>query len=265
MAVNSVIKHSVMPKDMFQAKMWKPEEVFIGDSAYHIVISPASKKNGAVQFHMAAMKDGEVQTFKDLNNTLYDITATKYIDELNERLCDALQNQIKWTHTGNHDIYVSYGDMKQWEEGTSAKETAIRIILMVKNVENMTPEEEKLLRKILKGELVEWMDSVIRDKPAIERTKQDYENDLVKVMDTSMLPHTKSSFNPIPLITVIGLAFAILGVFYAKYELFQVCAVVLSGYAGFRAYQRGQKEYMFVNVAVCLISVFFIYYGYVNA
>ena len=109
------------------------------------------------------------------------------------------------------------------------------------------------------------MDSVIRDKPAIERTKQDYENDLVKVMDTSMLPHTKSSFNPIPLITVIGLAFAILGVFYAKYELFQVCAVVLSGYAGFRAYQRGQKEYMFVNVAVCLISVFFIYYGYVNA
>ncbi|MBO4484520.1 MAG: hypothetical protein J5738_03935 [Lachnospiraceae bacterium] len=265
MAVNSVIKHSVMPKDMFQAKMWKPEEVFIGSSAYHVVISPASKKNGAVQFHIAALKDGEVQTFKDLNNTLYDITATKYIDELNQRLSDALQNQIKWTHTGNHDIYVSYGHTSQWEEGTSAKETPIRIIMMVKNVENMTPDEEKLLRKILKGELVEWMDSVISDKPAIEKTKQDYENDLVKVMDTSMLPHNKSSFNPIPLITLIGLAFAILGVFYAKYEIFQVCAVVLSGYAAFRGYQRGMREFAIVNGIVCAISLFFIYYGYVNA
>ncbi|MBO4697541.1 MAG: hypothetical protein J5643_09745 [Lachnospiraceae bacterium] len=265
MSVNSVVKHCVMPKDMYLAKMWKSENVVIGSATYQIVVSPASKKNGAVQFHVAALKDGEVLNFKDLNENLYDITIQKYLDELNERLSSAIESQIRWIHTGNHDIYVSYGGQEQWLDSDSPSETGIRIILMVKNVENMNPEEETKLRKILKGELVEWMETVIADKPAIRKTKEDYENDLVKVVDISMIPHDKTSFNPVPLMTVIGLAFAILGVFFSQYLFFQAGGLVVSAYAAFRAYQKGEKEFMIVNCCVCAISLYFIYAGYVNA
>ncbi|MBO4398914.1 MAG: hypothetical protein J5795_02165 [Lachnospiraceae bacterium] len=265
MSVNSVVNHCVMPKDMFNAKMWKAENVFAGNSTFDIVVSPASKKNGAIQFHIAALKDDSVVTFDDLNKTLYDVTVGKYFDELNDRLASAMESHVKWIHTGNHDIYVSYGGTEQWEENTSLKKQAIRLILMVKNVEKMNDQEELTLRKILKGELLEWMDSVILDRPAIEKTKQDYENDLVHLMDPSMLPHSKELFNPVPIITLVGIIFAILGVFYSKLLLFQVGALVLGAYAAYRSYQKGMREYTIINAIVCVISLYFIYYGYVNA
>ena len=265
MSVNSVVKHCVMPKDMYLAKMWKSENVVIGTSTYQIVVSPASKKNGAVQFHIAALKDGEVLTFKDLNSNLYDITIRKYIDELTERLSGVMESQVRWIHTGNHDIYISYGGLEQWTEEDAPSDTGIRVILMVKNVENMDPQAETTLRKILKGDLVEWMETVIMDKPAIQKTKEDYENDLVKVADISMIPHEKSSFDPIPIMTVLALAFSILGVFLSQLLVFQVIGMVIGAYTSFRAYQKGSKQVAVINGICCLISLYFVYYGYVNA
>ena len=265
MGLNSVVNHCVMPKDMYVAKMWKAENVFAGNSTYDIVVSPASKKNGAIQFHLAALKDGNVLTFEDLNKTLFEITVKKYFDELNDRLATAMGGHIRWVHTGNHDIYVSYGGTEQWDENESLKKTPLRIILMVKNVDKLSDQEEITLRKILKGELLEWMDSVIQDRPAIEKTKEDYENDLVRIMDTTMLPHNTDVFNPVPIITLVAIIFAILGVFKWSLLLFQVGSLVMSAYAAYRSYQKELKEYTIVNVVVCLVSLYFIYYGYVNA
>ena len=268
MGVNSVIKHCVMPKDMYNAKSWKSENVVIGTGTYQIVVSPAAKKNGAVQFHIAAMKDGAVLKFGDLNKNLYEVTVRKYLDELNDRLASAMESQIRWIHTGNHDIFVSYGSLEQWQDENQLADTDIRIILMVKNVESMNQIEETTLRKILKGELVEWMEAVLMDKPAIQKTKEDYENDIVKVMDISMLPHDSTSFNPVPVVTVLAMGFAILGVFFSSLLVFQVGALVMSAYAAFRAYQKEQNPMnplTIVNGVVCLISLYFIYYGYVNA
>ena len=265
MGVTSVVKHCVMPKDMYLAKMWKSENVVIGDTTYQIVVSPASKKNGAVQFHVAALKEGEVVTFENLNTNLYEVTVRKYLDELNERLSNVMEEQVRWIHTGNHDIYVSYGGREQWDESESPMQTGIRIILMVKNVENMDAQEEERLRKILKGELVEWMESVIMDKPAIQKTKADYENDLVRVVDISMIPHDKTVFNPVPIMTVLGLLLAILGVFFAEYQFFQVGAMIIAAYAAVRSHQKGEKTYMYLNAFVSAISLFFIYYGYVHS
>ena len=136
---------------------------------------------------------------------------------------------------------------------------------MVKNVDKLSDQEEITLRKILKGELLEWMDSVIQDRPAIEKTKEDYENDLVRIMDTTMLPHNTDVFNPVPIITLVAIIFAILGVFKSSLLLFQVGSLVMSAYAAYRSYQKELKEYTIVNVVVCLVSLYFIYYGYVNA
>ncbi|MBQ6106463.1 MAG: hypothetical protein IJL03_11100 [Lachnospiraceae bacterium] len=265
MSVNSVVKHCVMPKDMYLAKMWKSENVVIGTSTYQIVVSPASKKNGAVQFHVAALKDGEVVTFKDLNSNLYDITIRKYIDELTERLSNVMESQVRWIHTGNHDIYISYGGIEQWTEEDSPADTGIRLILMVKNVENMDAQEETTLRKILKGDLVEWMETVIMDKPAIQKTKEDYANDLVRVADISMIPHEKSSFDSVPIMTVLALLFSTLGVFFSQYLVFQVIGMVVAAYTAYRAYQKGAREIAIINGICCLISIYFVYYGYVNA
>lgn len=265
MGVTSVVKHCVMPKDMYLAKMWKSENVVIGDTTYQIVVSPASKKNGAVQFHVAALKDGEIVTFQDLNTNLYDVTVHKYLDELNERLSSVMEDQVRWIHTGNHDIYVSYGGQETWDDTASPMQTGIRIILMVKNVENMDEQEETRLRKILKGELVEWMESVIMDKPAIQMTKEDYENDLVRVVDISMIPHDKSTFNPIPIMTFLGLLLAILGVFFSEIQICQVGGMIIAAYTAFRSYQKGEMPFMYLNALVSAICLFFVYYGYVHS
>lgn len=265
MSVNSVVKHCVMPKDMYVTKMWKSEKVYIGESEYDICVSPASKKNGAIQFHIAALSGGEVVRFMDLNKSLLNVTIEKYLDELNTRLAKVLEQHIAWQNTGNHDLYISYGGIEQWEEGTSLKETGIRIILMVKNVQPMPDTEEKLVRKLLKAEVVEWIEAVCFDKPAIEKTKEDYENDIVNVMDISMLPHEKNDVNPVPIMTFLGLTCAILAVFYYGLLVFQVCSLVICTYAAYRAYQEDNKGYMTINALVAVWSLYFIYYGYVNA
>lgn len=265
MSVTSIVNHCVMPKDMYLAKMWKSENVYIGNEAFQVVVSPASRKNGAMQYHIAALKDGEVIRVGDLNTHLYEVTIAKYMDELNERLANALEKKVHWVNTGNHDLYVSYGGLEQWQEGTSLKATALRIILMVKNVNAMTPEEEDTLRKVFKGELVEWMETIIQDRPGIETKKEDYVNDIVNIMDISMLPHDKETFNPVPVMTVLGMIFGFLGVYFSSLLVFQVCSLVVSAYAAYRAYQKDNKPMLFINIGIVLISLYLIYNGYVNS
>lgn len=261
MSVNSVVKHSVMPKDMYLAKMWKSEKVYIGEKEYDMVISPAARKNGAIQYHIGALSEGNVVTFQDLNQSLYEVTVQKYIDELNARLASLINQHVRWVNTGNHDIYVSYGTLEQWVEGTSLKTTGIRIILMVKNVENLPDEEEVLLRKLMKGELVEWMESVLNDKPAITRTKDDYAHDIVKIMDTSMIPHTDPTFNSLPIMTIIAMVACGLALINLKLIIAQIISMVISAYAAYRAYKKDEKPYLYVNLGILAISIYLIYYG----
>lgn len=261
MSVNSVVKHSVMPKDMYLAKMWKSEKVYIGESEYELVISPAARKNGAIQYHIGAFQEGKVVTFQDLNQSLYEVTVQKYIDELNARLASLINQHVRWVNTGNHDIYVSYGTLEQWTEGNSLKTTGIRIILMVKNVENLPDTEEVLLRKLIKGELIEWMETVLNDKPAITKTKEDYAHDIVRVMDTSMIPHTDQAFNSLPIMTILAMVACGLALINMKLILCQIISMVISAYAAYRAYKKDEKPYLYVNLGIMLVSVYLIYYG----
>lgn len=249
MSICPVIGHCVMPKEIFNATMWKKDTEFLDDAVYEICVSPFARKNNALQIHLAVLSDDKIVRFADLNAQLKKPRVEAYLGELQKRLTEVLEAHFQWEDDGDHDVVISYGGMESWNAEAELNTTNLRVVLMLKDTLPLDHGEDAIVRKKLKGELLNWMEEVRHDVQ-VNRTEM-YEKDYHAILAAELLPHDKENTDILNTMTIIAAAVLVVSFFLLDWFFFQVIALVIAGYTGFRAVQK-QK---YICAGICLVIV----------
>ncbi len=244
--------HCMMPREIYLGSMWKREQGFVDDEVYDILVSPPIYKKNAVQIHLGAMLDGKIQTFGDLNSKLRKDAVKRYLSELEQRIFTVIRKHYEWDEETEEDLILSYGHVTEWDKESSLTDIPIRIVLMAKNA-MFTSSDEEILRKQLKGELINWMEEVLHDVPVDRR--EEYVKDYHAILDASLLPHKKEENNFLTTLTIISIVLLFISLFLMDWFIFQVMAAVIAGYTGYRAAQQKQYVCFGICATVCIVGL----------
>jgi hypothetical protein len=257
MSVKVVMGQCVMPKEMFFGTAWPHEQCIIGEDTLDLVVSPMSQRRNAVQIHMAAMWNGEVLTFHDLNADMKKDNVKLYLQSLSERLRAIVEKYFMWPDDDIHDMHVSFGSLTERGEDDDPLETNMRFVLMVKDILPIEdPMELDLIHKSLKGEFTNWLEEVICDvhkKVSVEEMKKDAS----VVLDVDLMKHEKDDLGLESTIAIFALLFAVMGILLPDWFFFQVIAAVMGGYVAFRSYQKQKWVCMALGIIACVLGVVF--------
>ncbi len=259
MSIRTVIGRCVMPRDIFHAAMWKKDTEFLDDEQYEVCISPFVRKANALQIHLAALCDGQVLRFSGLNETMKQDRIRIYLDELQKRLSNIVEKLFMWPDDGEHELVISYGyaDAKKRENICA---TNMRIVLMLKDSLPMQREEELLVRKRLKGELLNWMEEVRHDVQVDQRAA--YEKDYRAILAADLLPHEKENTDILNTMTIISVAILFVSFFIIDYFFCQVVALVVAGYTAYRSFQKQKYVSMGICIAVAVVAMLLCFIAY---
>ena len=262
MSVKVVIGQCVMPRDMFFGTAWPHEQCIIGEDTLDLVVSPMSQRKNAVQIHMAAMWNGEVLTFHDLNAEMKKDNVKLYLQSLSERLKAIVEKYFMWPEDGEHDMHVSFGSLTERSEDSDPLETNMRFVLMVKDILPIEdPLELDMIHKSLKGEFGNWLEEVISDvhkKASVEEMKKD----VSVLLDVDLMKHEQEDLGLESMLAIFSLLFAGLGILLLDWFVFQVIAAFLGGYVAYRSYQKQKWVCMALGLIACVIGVVFCLIAY---
>ena len=262
MSVKVVMGQCVMPKDMFFGTAWPHEQCIIGEDTLELVVSPMSQRKNAVQIHMAAMWNGEVLTFHDLNADMKKDNVKLYLQSLSERLRAIVEKYFMWPEDGEHDMHVSFGSLTEREKESDPLETNMRFVLMVKDILPIEdPMELDMIHKSLKGEFSNWLEDVISDvhkKESVEELKKDAS----VLLDVELMKHDKEDLGLESTFAIFSLLFAGLGIILCDWFFFQVIAAVMGGYVAFRSFQKQKWVCMALGIIACILGTVFIIVAY---
>lgn len=262
MSVKVVMGQCVMPKDMFFGTAWPHEQCIIGEDTLELVVSPMAQRKNAVQIHMAAMWNGEVLTFHDLNADMKKDNVKLYLASLSERLRSIVEKYFMWPEDGEHDMHVSFGSLSERGEDADPLETNMRFVLMVKDILPIEdPTELDMIHKSLKGEFSNWLEEVISDvhkKVSVEEMKKDAS----VLLDVELMKHETEDLGLESTFAIFSLLFAGLGIALPDWFFFQVIAAVMGGYVAFRSFQKQKWVCMALGIVACIIGVIFFVLAY---
>ena len=262
MSVKVVMGQCVMPKDMFFGKAWPHEQCIIGEDTLELVVSPMSQRKNAVQIHMAAMWNGEVLTFHDLNADMKKDNVKLYLQSLTERLSAIVEKYFMWPEDGEHDMHVSFGSLTEKTEDSDPLETNMRFVLMVKDILPIEdPMELDMIHKSLKGEFTNWLEEVISDvhkKVSVEEMKKDAS----VLLDVELMKHDTEDLGLESTFAIFSLLFAGLGIALRDWFFFQFIAAVMGGYVAFRSFQKQKWVCMALGIVACILGVIFLIIAY---
>ncbi|MBR4812793.1 MAG: hypothetical protein IKI15_06005 [Lachnospiraceae bacterium] len=262
MSVKVVMGQCVMPRDMFFGKAWPHEQCIIGEDTLEMVVSPMSQRKNAVQIHMAAMWNGEVLTFHDLNADMKKDNVKLYLQSLTERLRGIVEKYFIWPEDGEHDMHVSFGNLTEKPEDSDPLETNMRFVLMVKDILPIEdPTELDMIHKALKGEFGNWLEEVISDvhkKVPVEEMKKDPS----VLLDVELMKHEKEDLGLESTFAIFSLLFAGLGIFLRDWFFFQFIAAVMGAYVAFRSFQKQKWVCMALGCIACVLGLVFLIIAY---
>ena len=258
MSIKTVLTHSVMPNEMFVCTAWPHEQCFICNDQLELCVSPLSQRKNAVQIHMAAMWNGQVLTFHDLNSKMKADTVNQYLQMLTERLKTIVTQYFVWGDDEDHEVIVSFGSLKQFEEGTSDPlATDMRLVLMVKDTLPINDEKERdMIHKSLRGEFCNWLEEVISDVPK-EVSPEALKKDPSVILDVNLMSHEKQDLELESTLSIFALLFALFGIFLSDWFFFQVLAIILGGYVAFRSYKKQKYVCMALGIVACVVGCVF--------
>lgn len=262
MSVKVVMGQCVMPRDMFFGTAWPHEQCIIGEDTLELVVSPMSQRKNAVQIHMAAMWNGEVLTFHDLNAEMKKDNVKLYLQSLSERLKAIVEKYFIWPEDGEHDMHVSFGSLTEKKEEDDPLETNMRFVLMVKDILPIDdPMELDMIHKSLKGEFSNWLEEVISDvhkKVSVEEMKKDAS----VLLDVELMKHEQEDLGLESMLAIFSLLFAGLGILLSEWFVFQVIAAFLGGYVAYRSYQKQKWVCMALGLVASMIGLVFCILAY---
>ena len=262
MSVKVVMGQCVMPKDMFFGKAWPHEQCIIGEDTLELVVSPMAQRKNAVQIHMAAMWNGEVLTFHDLNADMKKDNVKLYLQSRTERLSAIVDKYFMWPEDGVHDMHVSFGSLTEKNEDSDPLETNMRFVLMVKDILPIEdPMELDMIHKSLKGEFTNWLEEVISDvhkKVSVEEMKKDAS----VLLDVDLMKHETEDLGLESTFAIFSLLFAGLGIALRDWFFFQFIAAVMGGYVAFRSFQKKKWVCMSLGIVACIVGIVFLILAY---
>lgn len=240
------IKYCTMSKDMFQAKMWKPEDWYLDDQVLSLLVSAPSWKGNAVQYHLAVLKEGEVVRLGEWNKSLRKDVREAYLRSLTEALTRVLETGCQWEGKPGVSLHFGVIDEAQKEQPDGP---ALRLVLHGKGVLPMEAAEEERLRKELRAEFSDWLELVFRDVSQKAR-RNEPETDLSAYVGAELLPHEKSDGKYDLTMTILAILFLGFSLFFKDWFVFQVITVGIAGCGAFRSAQH--KHY--VCLALCTLT-----------
>ncbi|MBR5712121.1 MAG: hypothetical protein IKX54_00840 [Lachnospiraceae bacterium] len=262
MSVKVVMGQCAMPRDMFFGTAWPHEQFIIGGDTLEMVVSPLSQKKNAVQIHMAAMWNGEVLSFRDLNADMKKDTVRKYLSSLSNRLRGIIEKYFMWPDDGEHDMYVSFGSLDEKGDAEDPILTNMRFVLMVKDILPIEdPKELELIHKSLKGEFGNWLEEVISDVHR-KKTPEELKKDPAAVLDVDLMKHDQEDLGLESTFAIFSLVFAGMGIPFSEWFIFQVLAIVMGAYVALRSYQKQRWICMVLGIVACLIGIAFVGVAY---
>lgn len=241
------IKYCAMSKDMFLAKMWKPEDWYLDDRVFSLLVSPASRKGNAVQYHLAVLKDGQVPRLNEWNPSLRKDIREAYLRSLTDALTGVVEREIRWE--GKPCVSLHFGVAGDVSE-EPPEGPALRLVLLCKGVLPLEAETEERLQKQLRAEFSDWLERVYRDVSQEARLSETEKN-LSAYVSAELLPHEKQNGDHDLLMTLLALFFLGCSLFFKDWFVFQVIAVM---FAGCGAYRSAQHRH-YVCLAVCTLTV----------
>ena len=245
-----VRSYCVMPEDMYLGKKYSFNKLFVDDRTYDGLVSPLSRKGNAGQFHIGVFEEGRVLAFAELNPNMKKAeTVSNYLDELAESLCRVISENVEFSGS-EPDITIRFGEMSEHDPEQKPGETALRLLIMLKDFSDISGAQEESLRKKLVGELNNWVEEVVHDRP-YEAPKEDYANDITFRMGADMLPHDKEAVGGMDsTMAIFALLFAVIGIFLHEYYVFGVMAAVIGFCFAFRSYQHER----YIVMALCMLA-----------
>ncbi len=251
MRIQPVISQCVMPKEIFYAGMWKKDTEYLDDSVYEICVSPFARKGNALQIHLGAFENGEVLSFAGLNKQLSDRRAEAYFGELEKQFLSVVSKCFEWEDGETHDVVISYGSMVSKKGDTAYAKRELRLVIMVKDSLPMEKTEEEMVRKKLKGELLNWMEEVRHDVQLDHSEK--YAKDYRAILSVELLHHEQDRGDILNTLAIISAAILFVSYFLMDWFFFQIIAFVFAGYTAFRAAQK--KKYVCMSICLVIAAV----------
>lgn len=250
MTNENAIGYCVMPEEMFLGSKYPKDKIFADAVVYEGLVSPLSKKANAGQFHIGVFEEGSVLTFEQLNSSMKkEETILNYL----EMLCNSLEKIITENvefPAGAPNISIRFGELSEHDPESSARKTNMRLLIMMKDFSPLTKEQEQNLRKKLLGELNNWVEEVIHDKP-YEAPKEDYENDITFRMSADMIPHEQAEVGGADsMMAIFAIVFAVIGIFLREYYVFGVMAAVIGICFAIRSFQHER----YIVMGLCMLS-----------
>ena len=257
MSVKAFMGQCVMPKDMFLGTAWPHEQIIIGEDTLEMVVSPLSQRKNAVQIHMAAMWNGEVLTFHDLNAEMKKDNVKLYLASLSDRLRSIVEKYFMWPDDEIHDMLISFGGLTERKDDDDQLETNMRFVLMVKDILPIEdPTELDMIHKSLKGEFSNWLEEVISDVHK-KKTPEELKKDPTVVLDVELMKHEQEDLGLESTFAIFSLVFAGLGILWKDWFVFQAMAIVMGAYVAYRSYQKQRWVCMVLGMIACIVGVVF--------
>ncbi len=257
MSIRVVMNNCVMPRDMFFGKAWPHEQFLIGEDTIDLCVSPLSQRKNAVQIHMAALWNNEVLTFHDLNSEMKKDNVRLYLQDLSDRLKAIVEKYFMWPDDGEHDMYVSFGALTEVPEDADPLETNMRFILMVKDILPIEdPLELDMIHKSLKGEFGNWVEQVIRDVQK-KQSPEELKKDVSVVLDADLMKHEQEDLGLESLAAIVAVTFALFGVLFRNWMVFQFVAFVFGGYVAYISYKKQKWVCMAMGLVACVVGLVF--------
>lgn len=248
----SNVKYCVMTQEVFSARKWQTEDLYLDDQVYSVVVSPVSRKGNAAQYHLALLKDGKVITYGEWNKTMRANTRAAYLDKLTNSLSEILE--MKSNRGDEFTIGINFGIVGEKPQEVNLEELPLRIVLFCKDCYALDAQEEERLRVQIKIEFFDWLEQVFHD--VVKEAPLTAEEKHYQVMiGASMMPHEKPENNLDVPMTILSIGCLIASIFLREWFIPQIMAIFVAGCTAFRSAQHKNYVCTGICLAVALAGV----------
>lgn len=242
------IKYCVLQQDVYLAKRWKAEDLYMDDQVFSLVVSPVMRKGNVAQYQLALLKDGHVMTYGEWNRTLRKNTRAAYLEHLMDSLFDVLNN--KCSKEEEFSVGINFGVFSEKPETVDLEQLPIRMVLFCKNSLPLPPAEEERIRFQIKNELVDWLEQVYHDVLK-EVPLSEEEKNYQAMVGAAIIPHEKTEGDWDMTMTIISIVCLIASLFLREWFIPQIMAIFAASCTAYRSFQH--KNYICVGICAVVI------------